>query len=545
MTDAIRDNNHETVMLGVSSTDSTTPVPFEVDPVTGRLKTDSSGAGYSNLTQFVDQTAWRIFYSDANGNVQELAIGASGTVLTSQGATSVPTWSASSAGVDTSGTPVANDYARFTDADTIEGRSYSEVKADLGLDTTDSVQFNDVTQKFSTETVTALGNLGATEAIDWSAGTYFTGTLDSDVTITHTNEAEGRSITIFLTYDGSAQRTITWSDVDEWANGEAPTAPSTTDKETVVTLTRVGTTVYGFHNTSNNSDHGALSGLSDDDHTQYSLISSGAGAPGSTPSRVGEIYIDTTNDNAYVSTGTASSSDWTLVSGSSSDHGALTGLSDDDHTQYSLISSGAGVPGSTPTRVGEVYIDTTNDTAYISTDTASSADWTLVSGSSSDHGSLTGLSDDDHTQYSIISTGAGVPGSTPTREGAIYVDTTNDNIYIASDTASSADWEQVNGAGVSDHGSLTGLGDDDHTQYNIIDEAAGSAAPSSAPSRVGATYFDTTNNKIYLALGTTDASDWWEITNLTQVVPSTDSMVYEDGTNNMVFEDGTNNMIFE
>ena len=36
--------------------------------------------------------------------------------------------------VDTSGVPVANDFARFTDADTIEGRSYAEVKADLNLE---------------------------------------------------------------------------------------------------------------------------------------------------------------------------------------------------------------------------------------------------------------------------------------------------------------------------------------------------------------------------------------------------------------------------
>lgn len=35
--------------------------------------------------------------------------------------------------VDTSGTPVANDFARFTDANTIEGRSYAEVKTDLGI----------------------------------------------------------------------------------------------------------------------------------------------------------------------------------------------------------------------------------------------------------------------------------------------------------------------------------------------------------------------------------------------------------------------------
>jgi hypothetical protein len=37
-------------------------------------------------------------------------------------------------GVDTSGTPVDDDFAKFTDADTIEGRSYAEVKADLSLE---------------------------------------------------------------------------------------------------------------------------------------------------------------------------------------------------------------------------------------------------------------------------------------------------------------------------------------------------------------------------------------------------------------------------
>ena len=37
--------------------------------------------------------------------------------------------------VDTSGTPADNDFAKFTDANTIEGRSYSEVRSDLGLGT--------------------------------------------------------------------------------------------------------------------------------------------------------------------------------------------------------------------------------------------------------------------------------------------------------------------------------------------------------------------------------------------------------------------------
>lgn len=50
------------------------------------------------------------------------------------------TWSSAAGGsgtVDTSGVPVTNDFARFKDADTIEGRSYAEVKADLSLEAAD------------------------------------------------------------------------------------------------------------------------------------------------------------------------------------------------------------------------------------------------------------------------------------------------------------------------------------------------------------------------------------------------------------------------
>lgn len=48
--------------------------------------------GYTNLTSFVDQTAWRVFYSNTAGDVTELALGADGTYLKSNGATSAPTW---------------------------------------------------------------------------------------------------------------------------------------------------------------------------------------------------------------------------------------------------------------------------------------------------------------------------------------------------------------------------------------------------------------------------------------------------------------------
>ncbi len=89
---------------------------------------------------------WKVFYTNGTGDVTELALGTSGQVLTSNGATSAPTFENPSAGsgtVDTSGTPVANDFARFTDADTIEGRSYSEVRSDLGLVIGTNVQAHD------------------------------------------------------------------------------------------------------------------------------------------------------------------------------------------------------------------------------------------------------------------------------------------------------------------------------------------------------------------------------------------------------------------
>lgn len=40
MADALRDQNHKTVAMGISSSDGTTPIMFAVDPVTGYLLLD-------------------------------------------------------------------------------------------------------------------------------------------------------------------------------------------------------------------------------------------------------------------------------------------------------------------------------------------------------------------------------------------------------------------------------------------------------------------------------------------------------------------------
>ena len=51
-----------------------------------------SGGGYSNLTEFVAQTAWRLFYSDGSGDVKELSLGSDGEYLKSNGAAIAPSW---------------------------------------------------------------------------------------------------------------------------------------------------------------------------------------------------------------------------------------------------------------------------------------------------------------------------------------------------------------------------------------------------------------------------------------------------------------------
>lgn len=56
-----------------------------------------------------------------------------------------------------------------------------------------------------------------------------------------------------------------------------------------------------------------------------------------------------------------------------SDHGALTGLSDDDHTQYPIITS--GTISVAPTRIGALHVNPSVDTVYIGKGTGSVLDW--------------------------------------------------------------------------------------------------------------------------------------------------------------------------
>jgi hypothetical protein len=100
-----------------------------------------TGNGYTNLTEFVNQTPWRVFYSNGDGDVIELAIGASGRVLTSNGTTSAPSWETTGAGdVSKVGTPVDNQLAVWTGDGTIEGDA--NLTFDTVTDTLSTVGLN-------------------------------------------------------------------------------------------------------------------------------------------------------------------------------------------------------------------------------------------------------------------------------------------------------------------------------------------------------------------------------------------------------------------
>jgi hypothetical protein len=71
-----------------------------------------SAGGYTNLTEFVTQTNWRLFYSDGSGDVKELGFGASGEFLKSNGTTSAPTWAVPTGG--------AHDAVTVTDTATLD-----------------------------------------------------------------------------------------------------------------------------------------------------------------------------------------------------------------------------------------------------------------------------------------------------------------------------------------------------------------------------------------------------------------------------------------
>jgi len=113
--------NSAGLAAAISDETGTGVAAFNTSPtfITPALGTIASGDGAAltglQFDQFITQTAWRVFYSNTDGDVTELALGADGTVLTSNGATSAPTFEAG--GSFTSPLTTKGDLLSYTTED--------------------------------------------------------------------------------------------------------------------------------------------------------------------------------------------------------------------------------------------------------------------------------------------------------------------------------------------------------------------------------------------------------------------------------------------
>lgn len=127
-------------------------------------KADESGA----LTQFVGNNTWKVWYSDGSGDVTELALGADGTFLKSNGAAVAPSFAtpAGSGDVSKVGTPVDNQVGVWTGDGTLEG------DAALTFDTTDNTLTTGILNSTTLTASEIVGTNADKDLVSLAVATY-------------------------------------------------------------------------------------------------------------------------------------------------------------------------------------------------------------------------------------------------------------------------------------------------------------------------------------------------------------------------------------
>lgn len=293
------------------------------------------------------------------------------------------------------------------------------------------------------------------------------------------------------------------------------------------------------HFTVGSIDHGSIAGLEDNDHPQYVLSSTNSNLSSQVSNHVASASVHFTAESltsTYSVTShnhalsgltdtqitatpinnavlTWSATKWvpssvifpTVIT----DHGLLNGLTDNDHPQYVLTSVNNTLSSNVESHIADTTIHFTVG--------------------SIDHGSIVGLADNDHPQYVLTSVNntlsslvtdhlaSSVVHFTAESLTSLYSVTSHNHalsgltdIQITATPTngdslvwSSTKWiasSVAGGAGVTDHGALTGLLDDDHTQYILVD---GTRAFTANVSGITPTLSAHLSNKGYV-----DAKQW-------------------------------------
>ena len=152
------------------------------------------------------------------------------------------------------------------------------------------------------------------------------------------------------------------------------------------------------------TDHGALTGLADDDHPQYVLSATNNALSSTVSNHIASASVHFTQAQI--------------------DHGTIAGLTDNDHPQYVLSSTNSALSSLVDNHIASASVHFTQ--AQI------------------DHGSILGLSDNDHPQYVLSATNSSLSSTVSN--------------HIASSTVHFTQ-AQI------DHGVILGLADNDHPQY--------------------------------------------------------------------------------
>lgn len=174
--------------------------------------------------------------------------------------------------------------------------------------------------------------------------------------------------------DGNSRATITGVDSSDGKTPVRIYANATTHRLLVDTAANpAGNNTEVQYN--NNGNFGSNSGLTYDANNQQLtvvggvitdlIISEGAG--------LDDFTIQSASVNFRNSTSLARGF---VATTSLTDDRTFT-LPDQDGV-FSTVTSGTGVPATTPSGLGQIYIRTSNAKVYISTGTSSSADWTIV-----------------------------------------------------------------------------------------------------------------------------------------------------------------------